>query len=59
MDATQYREACETVQREAEEAVKAMGLVIPFPSPADRQLRESRKWMATYTRSMDEPKGAA
>lgn len=24
MDATQYREACETVQREAEEAVKLM-----------------------------------
>ena len=24
MDATQYREACETVQREAEKAVKAM-----------------------------------
>lgn len=41
MDATQYREACETVQREAEEAVKAMGKVVDIQTAkADRDRKE-------------------
>lgn len=26
--------------------------VIPFPTPSERRLRESRKWLRTYTRPM-------
>lgn len=35
--------------------------VIPFPTPSERQQRESRKWMRTYTRPIGptEPRPAA
>lgn len=36
-------------------------IVIPFPTPAERMQRESRKWMQTYTRPMPptQPRPAA
>lgn len=36
------------------------GNVIPFPTPSERALRQSRQWLRTYTRPMpQDPRPAA